>query len=60
MRFSFSLMAVICAISSAAFAETFERPIPQPQSATAEIWFGLGSIALIAALVVVQRLVARS
>jgi hypothetical protein len=40
-------------------AEGFERPIPQAQSATAEFWFAFGSIALIAALVLVQRLVAR-
>lgn len=41
-------------------AEAFDRPIPQAQSATAEFWFALGSLALIAALVLVQRLVARS
>ena len=40
-------------------AEGFDRPIPQAQSATAEFWFALGSIGLIAALVVVQRLIAR-
>jgi len=41
------------------WADGFDRPIPQAQSATAEFWFGLGSIALIVALVAVQRLVAR-
>lgn len=41
------------------FAAGYERPIPQAQSATAELWFALGSIALIAALAVVQWLVAR-
>ncbi|MCR9110715.1 protein NnrT [Marivita sp. XM-24bin2] len=40
-------------------ASGFDRPIPQAQSATAELWFGLGSVALIAALVLVQRLVSR-
>ncbi|MEX1233502.1 MAG: protein NnrT [Roseovarius sp.] len=47
-------------VASPAFAESFDRPIPQAQSATAELWFLLGSLALIAALVLVQRLVARS
>lgn len=51
---------LICLIATSSYAEGFDRPIPQPQSATAEFWFGLGSIALIIALVVVQRLVARS
>lgn len=42
-----------------AVADTFDRPIPQAQSATAEFWFVVASVALIAALVVVGRLVAR-
>ncbi|MGB3178149.1 MAG: protein NnrT [Albidovulum sp.] len=37
----------------------FDRPIPQPQSATAEIWFGLASLALLAALLLVNHLVMR-
>lgn len=41
------------------FAEGFDRPIPQAQSATAEFWFGLASLALILALVLVQKLVRR-
>ncbi|RKF16168.1 protein NnrT [Roseovarius spongiae] len=40
-------------------AEAYQRPIPQSQSATAEFWFALASIALIVALIAVQRLVAR-
>ncbi|MEP2029791.1 MAG: protein NnrT [Paracoccaceae bacterium] len=40
-------------------AESYERPIPQAQSATAEFWFLVASIALIAALWGVQRLVSR-
>lgn len=40
-------------------AASFDRPIPQAQSATAEFWFAFASFALIAALVVVARLVAR-
>lgn len=46
-------------VTSPVFAKSFDRPIPQAQSATAEFWFALGSIGLIAALVLVQRLVAR-
>lgn len=40
-------------------AAAFDRPIPQAQSATAEVWFALASIALIAALALVARLVSR-
>lgn len=46
-------------VTSPVLAKSFDRPIPQAQTATAEVWFALGSIALIAALVLVQRLVAR-
>ena len=53
----FTAWAVFAA--SSAHAEGFDRPIPQAQSATAEFWFGVACIALIAALVAVQRLVAR-
>ncbi|WP_193748254.1 hypothetical protein [Leisingera sp. ANG-M1] len=42
-----------------AFAATFERPIPQPQTETAEIWFLAASIALIISLGLVQYLVSR-
>ncbi|MBU2981244.1 protein NnrT [Lentibacter algarum] len=42
-----------------AMAADFDRPIPQAQSATAEIWFAGASLALIAALAMVARLVAR-
>lgn len=49
----------LTAVPFAANAEAFARPIPQPQSATAEFWFLLASVALIAALWVVNRLVHR-
>ena len=51
----------LCAIMMAApvLAESFDRPIPQAQSATAELWFAIGSLAMIAALAFVQWLVAR-
>lgn len=40
-------------------AAGFDRPIPQAQSATAEFWFAVGSLGLIAALAFVHWLVAR-
>lgn len=42
-----------------ALASSFERPIPQAQSATAEIWFAIASLALIVALALVARMVAK-
>ena len=42
-----------------AWAEAYNRPIPQAQSATAEVWFALASITLLVALYVVHRLVMR-
>lgn len=53
----FTFLAV--ALPLPAIAEGYNRPIPQAQSATAEFWFAIASIALIAALVLVGRLVAR-
>jgi hypothetical protein len=54
-------LAFLYAILMAApvLAESFDRPIPQAQSATAELWFAIGSLAMIAALAFVQWLVAR-
>lgn len=46
-------------LASPAVADAFERPIPQAQSATAEILFAVASAALIAALWLVNRLVMR-
>ncbi len=46
-------------LASPLLAEPYNRPIPQAQSATAELWFAGASIALIAALYVVHRLVMR-
>ncbi len=51
--------AVALALPLPAFATSFDRPIPQAQSATAEFWFAVASIALIGALFAVGRLVAR-
>ena len=44
---------------AAVAAAAFERPIPQAQSATAEFWFAAASLAMIAALYAVHRLVTR-
>lgn len=40
-------------------AAPFDRPIPQPQSATAEFWFMLASLMLFAALYAVYWMVNR-
>ncbi|WP_169721173.1 hypothetical protein [Nisaea denitrificans] len=40
-------------------ASNFQRPIPNPQTATAEGWFLLASVALLLALAAVQWLVTR-
>ena len=45
--------------ASPAIAERFDRPIPQAQSATAEFWYALACIALIASMIAVQTLVSR-
>ena len=46
-------------IASPTLADGFDRPIPQPQSATAEFWYALACIALIVSMVAVQGLVSR-
>ncbi|WP_114008706.1 protein NnrT [Cohaesibacter intestini] len=42
-----------------ALAAPYDRPLPQAQSATAELWFALASVTLIAALYCVHRVVSR-
>lgn len=42
-----------------AFAGEFDRPSPNAQSATAELWFGLASLAFLLALWAVHRMVSR-
>lgn len=54
------LSALLCLLLAAAPAWAgFDRPIPQAQTATAEFWFSLGALALLAALAAVHWLVAR-
>lgn len=44
-------------LSGPVWAASFDRPVPQPQSATAEFWFFMASMLLVAALVSVAWLV---
>ena len=46
-------------LPATALAEAYDRPLPQPQTETAEFWFFVGSIALLLSLVAVQMLVSR-
>ncbi|SEQ48166.1 protein NnrT [Thalassovita taeanensis] len=54
------LSMIITVFPGTVLANTFDRPVPQAQSATAEFWFALASLALVAALWAVHRLVRRS
>lgn len=54
-----SLLAFTALAPTAALAETFQRPIPQPQTAQAELSYFATSILLLLALVAVQWLVNR-
>ncbi|WP_417607760.1 protein NnrT [Primorskyibacter flagellatus] len=56
MRIVTSLLTMIPA--TPVLAEAYERPIPQVQSATAEFWYALACLALVLAMIAVQRLVA--
>ncbi len=53
------IFAFTVGLPALAFAEGFERPIPNPQTATAEGWFLLASVALLLALLAVHLLVRR-
>ena len=46
-------------LASPVLAEGFDRPIPQAQLATAEVWYALACLAFVVAMIAVQRLVAR-
>lgn len=61
MRIRIALAALIASILAPVhgFAAGFQRPIPNPQTATAEFWFLAASVALLLALAAVQWLVAR-
>lgn len=55
MRYLLPLLLV----PAPALAAAFERPVPQPQTDAAELWFAIASVALILSLGAVQWLVAR-
>lgn len=57
MKYALTLFAFLAA--SPALAEGYSRPIPQAQSATAEFWYALACIVLIAAMYGVHRMVMR-
>lgn len=50
-------LAVLAPTSS--LAKSFDRPHPQAQTATAEFWFLIASLSLVAALVAVNWIVNR-
>ncbi|WP_193174073.1 hypothetical protein [Nisaea nitritireducens] len=54
-------LIILCALTMPfqAHAASFQRPIPNPQTATAEFWFLTASVGLLLALVAVQWLVRR-
>lgn len=53
------ICAALIALPVTAWAEAFDRPIPQAQSATAEFWYAVACLALVLALVGMARLVSR-
>ncbi|MDT8854246.1 hypothetical protein RNZ50_04175 [Paracoccaceae bacterium Fryx2] len=55
------LPLILCALltPAAAVAEAFQRPIPQPETAQAEIAYFAASVVMVLALVAVQWLVSR-
>ncbi len=57
MRLSLSLIALI--VPTAALAEAFQRPIPQPQTAEAELSYLIAAVFLLIALIGVQWVVSR-
>jgi hypothetical protein len=57
MRLPLILFAILTPV--VAVAETFQRPIPQPQTAQAEISYLAAAMLLLAALIAVQWLVNR-
>ena len=52
-------LALFAFLPAPALAEAFDRPLPNAQSATAEFWFALATLALVLSLVAVGWLVHR-
>jgi len=59
MRFFLPLTGILVLTGARLFADGFERPIPQAQSATAEFWYALACITLVLSMVAVHWLVSR-
>lgn len=57
MRISLSLIGLIA--PTAAIAEAFQRPVPQPQTTEAELSYLAAALCLLIALIGVQWLVSR-
>lgn len=57
--FPLTSTCITALLSLPAYAESFQRPIPQAQSATAEVWFALASLTFCVALYLVYRAVAK-
>ncbi len=55
----FLTIIALTLLTGPVWAAAYNRPIPQAQSATAEFWFFLASVALVAALLAVNWLVTR-
>jgi len=58
-RLAMFSMWLVAASVSPAFASGYNRPVPQAQPATVELWFALASLCLCIALYVVHRVVKR-
>lgn len=54
-----TISILLLLLASPTWAAGFDRPVPQAQSATAEFWFAICSIALLIALGAVHWLVSR-
>ena len=50
---------IAIAFATPVFADGFERPIPQAQSATAEFWYALACITLVLSMAAVKWMVSR-
>ena len=57
MRLTLSLITLI--VPTAAWAEAFQRPIPQPETAQAELSYLIAAVFLLLALIGVQWLISR-
>jgi hypothetical protein len=58
MRFCLAVLAAL--IPATAWAEAFQRPIPQPQTAQVEVSYLAAAVIMVAALIALQWLVGRS